>query len=73
MSNGMEHDVEVAGHGSISTITPVTEAARQWIAENVQAEAWQWLGRSLTVETRFLGPLVEGMINDGLSVDEIAP
>jgi len=61
-------DVAVGGGGSIFTFTPLTPMAEEWIAENVQAESWQWLGAGLCVEHRYAGDLAEGMQAAGLVV-----
>jgi len=47
-------------------LTPVSEEAKQWIDDNVASEPWQWLGRSLVIENRYLADIIEGMVNDGL-------
>ena len=62
------NDVTVVCHGSVSRIVPETQAATDWINENVQTEGWQWQGKSLVVESRFIIPVVEGMIEAGLDV-----
>ena len=46
-------DFQIADQGSIFLIRPLTEAARQWLDENVVSEPWQWVEGSLCVETRF--------------------
>lgn len=61
-------DVEVSGSGTMYLVTPLTDAAKQWVEENVPLESWQWLGRSFGVEHRYIGNLVEGMLGDGLNV-----
>ena len=64
-----EHpDFAVDNHGSIVTITPLTDAARDWLDEHVQAESWQWLGVSLAVDRRYSGDLVDGIANAGLTL-----
>lgn len=60
-------DVEIANHGSIVLVRPMTDAARAWLAENVSTEAI-WFGGSLAVEPRYIEPLIEGMKNDDLVV-----
>ena len=40
------------GGGSIVLVRPLTDAAREWIEENVEADA-QRLGESLAVERRY--------------------
>lgn len=53
-------------HGTIATIEPLTERCKAWIDENVAAEVWQWFGRSLAVEPRYVERLVDAMVEDGL-------
>ncbi len=45
-------DFQIADHGSIISIKPVSEAARTWVDENVVSEPWQWLGGALCVDIR---------------------
>ena len=61
-------DVTWSDHGSITLVTPHTEAAREWIDEFIQEDP-QWYGRSLVVEPRYLDDLLEGMRGDGLVVE----
>jgi hypothetical protein len=35
------NDFQIADHGSIISIKPVSEAARTWVDENVVSEPWQ--------------------------------
>ena len=46
-------DFQIADHGSIISIKPVSEAARIWVDENVVSEPWQWVQGALCVEARF--------------------
>ena len=61
-------DVIVDSYGSVVGLSPMTQAAREWIEENVAAESWQWLGGVLNVESRYAADLVAGMQDDGLIV-----
>jgi len=64
-------DVHVHGGGPMCTVYSfelMTDAARQWVDENVQAEAWQWLGHSLAVEHGYTRELAQGMLDAGLNV-----
>ena len=65
----MTADVLIENHGSISLFTPMTVNAHEWIEEHVRVESWQRLGPSIACEPRCLGPLVEGMQQDGLVVE----
>jgi hypothetical protein len=61
-----EPDVITDNFGSIVGITPMTQAARDWLDENCQTEPWQWLGATLNVDTRLAGDILEGMSEAGL-------
>jgi hypothetical protein len=65
----VQADPTVGGGGSIYTLTPLSEAAREWINENVQAEDCMWLGHSLCVEHRYIADIVKGMRDAGLIVN----
>ncbi len=60
-------DATVENHGSLCLVRPVTDAARDWIRDNVQEDA-QYLGLALAVEPRYIGALVDGMTAAGLEV-----
>ena len=60
-------DVEVRNEGTIFLFRPLTEAAREWLAENVDEEA-MYYGEFLVVEHRYADDLAQGMIDDGLEV-----
>jgi hypothetical protein len=47
----------------------MTPAGREWIAENCQAESWQWMGETLNIDTRMAEDVLEGMKADGLTVE----
>jgi hypothetical protein len=60
-------DYHVTNHGTIVTITPLTQDAADWIDENVATEDWQWMGGALAIEPRYAGELLYGMQEDGLT------
>jgi hypothetical protein len=62
-------DVLVANEGTVFTFCPLTPAAKEWVAENVQAEAYQWFGNVLVVEHRFAWGLAAGMTDAGLVLE----
>lgn len=62
-------DVIVHNGGTLFQFEPQTQAAKDWIEQNVQTESWQWFGGSLVVEHRYAAQLAEGMIADGLVVE----
>lgn len=71
-------DLQIARHtmhDSIVLVTPATQAAIDWIEENVSVPEWGWIGSSLAVEHRYVGTLLSGAIMDGLTVgfDTVVP
>lgn len=60
-------DVLFENHGSICILQPLTEDGRVWIEANVQSDR-MFYGGGLVVEPRYVDVIVNGMINDGLSV-----
>ena len=46
-------DAFLVGFGSIVQICPMTDAAKDWLEANTQAEGWNWMGRVLCVEARY--------------------
>lgn len=62
-------DVRVENHGSVFTMTPLTDAAKAWFDEHISSEGWQWLGGSLAVDPRLVGNVINGLQGDGLTVD----
>ena len=60
-------DVLVQNEGSIFLFRPQTDAAKEWIDQNVSDEA-QWFGGGLVVEHRYAHDMAEGMAGSGLTV-----
>jgi len=57
---------EVRDEGSVVLITPLSKLAREWTEENVQLEAWQWLGGGFAVDQGFADDILSGMADSGL-------
>lgn len=62
-------DVLIANVFTTFVFTPITARAKQWVAENVQAEPYQWLGTSMVVETTYAWGLAQGMKDAGLVLE----
>jgi hypothetical protein len=54
--------------GTVGRLTPETQAARDWINDHVESEPYQWLGPALCIESRYIAPIVERIVSDGLEV-----
>jgi hypothetical protein len=61
-------DVEVSNQGSIFMVYPMTQAAKDWVTENVAIESWQYLGPGFAVDHHYIENLISGMASDGLVV-----
>lgn len=60
-------DFNIADHGSIITLSPHTPEARDWIDENLPADA-QWFGNGVAIERRYFEDIYDGICADGLSI-----
>lgn len=60
-------DVRVENHGSIILVNPLTGPAIDWVADNLPDDV-QMFGNAIVVEPRYVGAIIDGMINDGLEV-----
>jgi hypothetical protein len=65
----MTADILAENHGSVFTLTPMTEAARDWIDENCHIESWQYMGASFAVDRRVAFDIVQRALNDGLTCE----
>jgi hypothetical protein len=61
-------DFQIADRGSIISIRPLNEAARQWLDENVVSEPWQWVEGALCVEAHFARDLVIEITEAGFEI-----
>jgi hypothetical protein len=61
-------DFQIADHGSIISIKPVSEAARTWVDENVASEPWQWLGDALCLDARCARDLLSAIAAEGFEI-----
>ena len=59
----------VINHGSIYLLQPDSQEDREWIAEHINPQAGYW-GEAVVVEHRFIGDIVEGLIDAGFEVKE---
>jgi hypothetical protein len=63
-------DVIVHGNpgDTVFLVEPLTQAASEWIVENVEGET-TWLAGNLAVEHRYIDALIDGMREAGLVVE----
>ena len=60
-------DISVCYHGSLVSLTPVSEAGEEWLTGNLPDDV-QCLGRSRMCEPRYSDPIIEGAMADGMEV-----
>lgn len=60
-------DIHVENHGSLFLLHMETNAAREWIADNVSSEYQVWCG-AIVVEPRYVQDIVAGAREAGLEV-----
>ena len=64
----VELDFSYRDEGSIVMVTPITDDARAWVAENVDAPGWAWMGESFAVDHRMADALLEAIEGAGFSI-----
>ena len=62
-------DFRVTYHGTITTITPLSDPCREWHQNNVEIEPWQRFGTSIAIEPRYVEHLAEVMMGEGLVLE----
>ena len=62
-------DFRLTYHGTITTITPLTDRCREWVEENLEIERWQRFGTSIAIEPRYVEQLAEAMNEEGLVME----
>lgn len=60
-------DFRFADLGSICTLKPQTDAATAWADEHLPEDRQTWAG-AVIVEPRYVSPIIEGIVADGLTV-----
>lgn len=60
-------DFVFANHGSICVLTPISDAGHDWLDEHIAPDAQAW-GEGIVIEPRYAGPILEGIVADGLEV-----
>lgn len=61
-------DFRVHSHGTIWTFEPLTEAAKDFTANELAVEGWQWLGPAFGVDHRSAHDLVTALEAEGFVV-----
>ena len=60
-------DLEVSNHGTMFIFTPLTSAARDWVAEFLPEDAQHWAGGTV-IKHRYISDVIAGARRDGFAV-----
>lgn len=60
----MTDDFDLADHGSICLLTPLTPAAQVWADEHLPEDATRW-GLSIVIEPRYVGAILVNIAEEG--------
>lgn len=61
-------DLAIHSEGSVILIDPRTSAGRDWLNEHIDMEEAQVWSGSVVAEPRYVESIVQGAVNDGLTV-----
>ena len=61
-------DIQIINAGSLVGFVAVTDEAREWINDEVQAEGWQFLGKVLYLDCHTAPAIIDAALRDGLTV-----
>ena len=64
----MRADFRFTDHGSICLLTPLSAQALDWVENNLPKERQTW-GGGIVIEPRYVDDIVEGFMEDGLTVE----
>ena len=65
-----ELDFKFEDHGSLFLLRPVSSPAEDWMGEHlpIDSPGTQFWGDAIVIEPRYVAPIVDGIIGDGLAL-----
>ena len=60
-------DFLIADHGSVITLLPFSDGAREWVDEWIDSSAPRF-GRQIVIERRYFAEIYEAIKNDGFTI-----
>ena len=61
-------DFKFTSHGTICVLDALTPAAQEWADENLPEDRTMWGTCGTVIEPRYAGDILEGIVNNGLTV-----
>ncbi len=67
-SSSIEVDFKLENHGSLFLIRPLNSTAKGWMDDHLPMDSpeTQFWGDAVVIEPRYVAPIVDGIIGDGL-------
>jgi len=61
-------DFKLENCGSLFLLRPLSSAAKEWMREHLPLDApeTQFWGEAIVIESRYVAPIVDGIVGDGL-------
>jgi len=61
-------DFTLENHGSLFLLRPLNSSAKEWMQEHLPVDnpETQFWGDAIVVEPRYVAPIVDGIVGDGL-------
>jgi hypothetical protein len=69
-SSATELDFRLENHGSLFLLHPLNSVAKNWMGEHLPMDnpETQFWGDAIVIEPRYVAPIVDGILEDGLVV-----
>jgi hypothetical protein len=64
------YDFLLSNQGTIFSLVPLTPDAKQWVADKVALNEVQTLGRTIVIEHRYIGAIIDGIEQAGLLIQD---
>ena len=67
-SSTTELDFRLENHGSLFLLRPLNPVAQNWMSENLPVDdpETQFWGDAIVIEPRYVSPIIDGILTDGL-------
>lgn len=69
MNEQRQSDFLVVPHGSVWTFEPLTDAAKDFTATDLEVQGWQWLGHVFGVDHRLANDLAMALEEKGFVLE----
>ena len=60
-------DFRIDYHGLMTTITPLTDACREWLKNNIHADEQFWVGDAVATHPSTLDEVVHELVDEGFT------